>query len=94
VLLVSARGDGQQVSPRVRVFPSSFGVTFLACGDVPTAVISVKQSVIQFVFVKPTMAFITLGIVVVTGEESHTWAPIEMTIYNLSYTIALYGLVG
>ena len=52
-----------------------------------------KQSVIQFVFVKPIMAICTLTILVYHGEEVHWWSATEMTIYNISYTIALYGLV-
>lgn len=54
----------------------------------------VKQGVIQFVFVKPFMAMLTLSIQLYYGGEVHWYHITEMIIYNFSYTIALYALVG
>ena len=53
-----------------------------------------KQSVIQFVVVKPTMAVCTLTIYTMNdNQEVAWWSTTASVIYNLSYTIALYGLV-
>jgi hypothetical protein len=44
--------------------------------------------------VKPAMAVCTLSILSVAGESVGWWGTTSSVIYNLSYTIALYGLVS
>jgi len=52
-----------------------------------------KQSCIQFIIVKPVMAMLNI-IMLSTGEyHSVGWRVISNTIYNVAYTLALYGLL-
>jgi hypothetical protein len=51
--------------------------------------------VLQFVIVKPLMAAGTLTVYTVNHHEMLSWwSTTASIVYNLSYTVALYGLVS
>jgi len=47
---------------------------------------------LQFCIVKPVMAAIRLGVLMAGKDNEWLWTVFEMTIYNISYTLALYAL--
>jgi|TARA_B110000208_G_scaffold71625_1_gene92120 hypothetical protein len=52
----------------------------------------VKQGTIQFVVIKPIMAFISLVLLAFGVYDHPAWQWISGIIYNISYTVALYAL--
>jgi len=53
-----------------------------------------KQLTLQFVIIKPIMAILTLVLhIVVTEEARDNYDIFALIVYNISYTLALYGLM-
>jgi hypothetical protein len=52
-----------------------------------------KQMTLQFVIIKPVMAFLNLIIIAGNEDGTRTWDIAQAVIYNTSYTVALYGLM-
>ena len=51
-----------------------------------------KQYTLQFVFVKPVMAAVNVVLIQLHMVSDPTYQMAQMVIYNISYTVALYGL--
>jgi Organic solute transporter Ostalpha len=56
-------------------------------------IIMCKQTTLQFVVLKPLMAFISLILMFFHEFEHPIWQYILLVVYNFSYTLALYGLL-
>ncbi|ETO31882.1 hypothetical protein RFI_05233 [Reticulomyxa filosa] len=52
-----------------------------------------KQSCIQFIVLKPIMAFLTLILMATNHQDDVAYYWFELIVYNISYTLALYGLL-
>jgi len=51
-----------------------------------------KQYTIQFVIIKPLIALMSIILIAVGHYESQAYSYFRLVVYNVSYTVALYGL--
>eukprot|EP01054_Gregarina_sp_Poly1_P008238 Gregarina_sp_Poly_1__8237@NODE_479_length_8056_cov_202_332958_g385_i1_p3_GENE_NODE_479_length_8056_cov_202_332958_g385_i1NODE_479_length_8056_cov_202_332958_g385_i1_p3_ORF_typecomplete_len393_score47_14Solute_trans_a/PF03619_16/2_7e66_NODE_479_length_8056_cov_202_332958_g385_i130514229 len=53
-----------------------------------------RRATLQFVVIKPTMAFLTVWIYTsLSAQIWAVWSVVEIMIYNIAYSVALYALV-
>ncbi|OQR82326.1 hypothetical protein ACHHYP_16215 [Achlya hypogyna] len=97
LVLAFAGGESNCVSKMVSEaeipHPFPFGYCFAPMARDGRLLRNCKKATIQFVFLKPTMAFLSLMMLGLGAYDSVGFQWFQWVVYNASYSIALYGLL-